>query len=197
MEDNDVAGSSNTTTVSEEERWTEEELAVWYKELDWLRTAYKHKTIIAKVVALLSAMGSAYIVYKFVVDVKDAADRRKKIHRTFDRLLLGLCVSDFIASIAIFFGSWCVPANPPTEYQNYVYGWSAAWYESVGATLGGRSLGRGRIRPILGRDISPGGRNYRNVHRTGVFMACRIVPQRAVHGLYFPFLLISGQVPIP
>ena len=61
-----------------------------------------------KFLGLLSAMGSAYIIYQMVIDVRSAEHRRKKFDRTFDRLLLGLCVSDFVASVALFFGSWYV-----------------------------------------------------------------------------------------
>merc|ERR1719158_2518096 len=82
------------------------------------RTAATNQIIVAKTVGLLSAMGSAYILYKFIFDVKGAADRRKKLNRSFDRLLLGLCVSDFFSSIAIFLGSWSVPANPPIGYED-------------------------------------------------------------------------------
>ena len=80
------------------------------EQLDWgprpSAETFVHQIIIQKVIGLLSAMGSTYIVYKLVFDVKDAADRQKKLKRTFDRLLLGLCVSDIIWSMAIFFGSW-------------------------------------------------------------------------------------------
>ena len=68
--------------------------------------AFMQRIIIAKIVGLLSAMGSGYIVYSMLIDVKDAADRQKKLHRTFDRLLLCLCVSNFVSSLAYFCGSW-------------------------------------------------------------------------------------------
>ena len=67
---------------------------------------FVHQIIIQKVVGLLSAIGSAYIMYSLVIDVKDAAHRRKKLHRTFERLLLLLCVADLISSIAFFLASW-------------------------------------------------------------------------------------------
>ena len=73
-----------------------------------LKTEIGKQTIIQKVVALLSAAGSAYIVYKLVFDVRDATDRKKKLNRTFDRLMLCLCVSDVVSSISIFLGSWYV-----------------------------------------------------------------------------------------
>merc|ERR1719262_532716 len=57
-------------------------------------------------------MGSAYIIYSMVFDVRDSAHRRKKLHRSFDRLLLGLCVSDLIGSLSLFLSSWLIPANP-------------------------------------------------------------------------------------
>ena len=95
--------TGNATTVpsafEEEQVWSEEELA-------WQKAAFTNQTIIMKVVSFLSAMGSAFIIYKLTIDVRDAADRRKKLYRTFDRLFLGLCISDFISSIAFFLGSW-------------------------------------------------------------------------------------------
>ena len=101
MEDNAATGSNTTTapSVFEEDVLTEEEL-------DWWKAMFVHRIIIVKVVGLLSAMGSAYIIYKLAIDAKDAADRRKKLNRSFDRLLLGLCISDFISSLSFFFASW-------------------------------------------------------------------------------------------
>jgi len=84
----------------QEEEWMEEPMTTASSSLYW------NQLIIAKVVSLLSAMGSAYIFYSMIFDVKDADHRRKKLHRTFDRLLLCLCVGDFVASTSIFLGSW-------------------------------------------------------------------------------------------
>ena len=86
----------------QEEGWMEEEEMTTGQE----SSLYWNLLIIAKVVSLLSAMGSAYIIYSMIFDVKDADHRRKKLHRTFDRMLLCLCVVDFIASMSIFLGSW-------------------------------------------------------------------------------------------
>ena len=75
---------------------------------DFFERSFLQQIIVTKVVGLLSAMGSAYIIYNMVINVKDAADRKKKLDRTFQRLLLGLCISDFIASVSYFLGSWYV-----------------------------------------------------------------------------------------
>ena len=56
--------------------------------------------IVTKVIGLLSAMGSSYIIYNMIME------RETKLKRTFDRLLLSLCVADFISSVSIFLGSW-------------------------------------------------------------------------------------------
>ena len=93
MEDNDATGSNTTTAPS----------VLTEEELDWWKAMFVHRIIIVKVVGLLSAMGSGYIIYKLVFD---PADRRKKLNRSFDRLLLGLCISDFISSLSYFFASW-------------------------------------------------------------------------------------------
>ena len=63
---------------------------------------YKNQTIITKVVALLSATGSAYISISMIAK----ACRQKKMERTFDRLLLCVCASDIISSVSFFLGSW-------------------------------------------------------------------------------------------
>ena len=91
MEDNDVA--SNTSAVPASELLTHS--------LSVQANVFDNQTIITKVVSLLSAMGSAYIFTSMVV-----GGRKKKIERTFDRLLMCLCVSDFISSLSLFLGSW-------------------------------------------------------------------------------------------
>ena len=63
---------------------------------------YLNQIIIATVVGLLSAIGSAYIIFSLV------RYRRNELGRTFNRLLLCLCVSDFISSVAFVLGSWYV-----------------------------------------------------------------------------------------
>ena len=63
---------------------------------------FMQRNIITKVVSLLSAMGSMYIIYSIVGE----AIRRKKLDRTFDRMLLSLCIVDCMSSISIFLGSW-------------------------------------------------------------------------------------------
>ena len=64
---------------------------------------YENQIIITKVVSFLSAVGSAYIFISMVID---AHRRKKQAERTFDRLLLCLCVSDFVSSTSLFLGSW-------------------------------------------------------------------------------------------
>ena len=78
----------------------------YYFPPDFFEPIFLHQIIITKVLAFLSAMGSAYIIYSLAIYAKDAEHRRKKLHRTFDRLLLCLSVSDLIASISLFMGSW-------------------------------------------------------------------------------------------
>jgi len=93
---------------------------------------YRNVAIITKIVGLLSAMGSSYIIYSLVFDVKSADHRRQKLNRTFDRLLLGLCVADCISSIAFFLGSWMIPAEPPTGYEDI---WNVM-YPHASGTIG-------------------------------------------------------------
>jgi len=106
MKENDVTNSTRNITTSnanlggaEDGDWAEEDLAYW-------KAQHVIEAIILKVVSILSAIGSSYIIYKLVFDVKSAADRQKKLFRSFDRMLLCLCVADLISSIAFFLGSW-------------------------------------------------------------------------------------------
>ena len=58
--------------------------------------------IVTKMIALSSAIGSGYIIWSMILD------RQTKLKRTFDRMLLGLCVADFVSSVSFFLGSWYV-----------------------------------------------------------------------------------------
>ena len=95
MDENDVY--SNTTAVTAAAAAEPTGSDPYYVPED---PYYRDHTIIVKVFGCLSAMGSAYVVCSMV------AHRRKKLDRTFDRLLLGLCVSDFVSSASYFLGSW-------------------------------------------------------------------------------------------
>jgi len=89
-------------------------------------TVWVLQIVIAKVVGLLSAIGSAYIIYDMIINVKDSRDRKKNLHRSFDRLLLCLCVSDCISSIMFFLASWSIPANAPVGLED-VWGGPGIW----------------------------------------------------------------------
>lgn len=69
--------------------------------------------IVLQVVGFFSAIGSGYIVIGMVFRVDDAQERKRNLHRTFDRLLLCLCLADFVASVCFFLGPWLLPADPP------------------------------------------------------------------------------------
>ena len=99
MESNGTSSNTTITTIAPTELYMEEELAR-------VKAALANQTIITKVGGLLSAIGSAYIIYSMVFHVRDSAHRQKKLHRTFDRLLLGISVADFVSSIAYFVASW-------------------------------------------------------------------------------------------
>lgn len=108
MESNDSDGEGmNTTTTDSPPAVLGEEKLVWpYAYARPSSSTFVNQIIITKTISLLSMIGSGYIIYKLVFDVKDAADRRKKINRTFDRMLLCLSVSDSLTSMALFLGSW-------------------------------------------------------------------------------------------
>lgn len=111
--DNSDGAVSNTTTTDAH--------ADWLSSSSSWSSVYANQIIILKVGSLLSAIGSAWIVYSMVAGAKDAADRKKKLDRTFDRLLLCLCAADLVSSMSFFLGSWSVPANPPSEYPVHTY----------------------------------------------------------------------------
>ena len=112
MAESDAASNTTADAAATEPSWAPTSFATntsyFVSDVDFPDATFVHQIIIAKIVGLLSAMGSAYIIYSMVINVKDAEERKKKLHRTFDRLLLGLCVSDIISSISIFLGSWYV-----------------------------------------------------------------------------------------
>ena len=99
MEENDV-GSNTTVAVAEPTH-----SATIVDPSTYLLTDnhYENQIIVNQVVSMLSAMGSAYIFLSMVVT---AHRQKKRIERTFDKLLLCLCVSDFISSVSLFFGAW-------------------------------------------------------------------------------------------
>lgn len=89
------------------------------------------RIVITKVVSLLSAMGSAYIIYSML------ANKHTKLKRTYDRMLLCLCVADLISSLSLFFGSWAVPKNPPPGFEE-VYGGPGYWDEMHPTAVGNK-----------------------------------------------------------
>ena len=100
MDENDGVNNSTAATAAA--------VAAAAAAIDYesIRAMFRNQVIITKVVSFLSIMGSAYIIFSMVVNVKDAAHRRKKLDRTFDRLLLCLCAADFVSSTSFFLGSW-------------------------------------------------------------------------------------------
>ena len=105
MEDDSFASNATDTDMGE---WTQppddlssaemHPFVAWIFGMMETSNLFMNQVIIVKVVAFFSAMGSLYIMYSMV--------RRKNLDRTFDRLLLGLSVSDFVSSLAYFVGSW-------------------------------------------------------------------------------------------
>ena len=69
----------------------------------------KWLAITPKPFALLSMLGSVYII-KYVLK---STNRRSTVYH---RILLGLSVSDFLNSSAIFVGSWTIPKGTPGVY---------------------------------------------------------------------------------
>ena len=91
------AAINATDAADEEPTWPS---ATFMTELRDFQDSFLSRMIMTKTVGLLSAAGSAYIICSMV--------RKKKMDRTFDRMLLSLCISDFISSMSFFLGSWYV-----------------------------------------------------------------------------------------
>lgn len=87
------------------------------------------RIVITKVVSVLSGIGSAYIIYNMI--------RERKLKRTFERLLLCLCIANLISSISFFLGSWAVPKDPPVGFED-VYGGPGYWNEVHPTAVGNR-----------------------------------------------------------
>ena len=65
--------------------------------------------IIFNIDGLASLLGSLYIIHSLA---GSAAERRKNLRgngKTFNRLLLALSISDMIASLMYFIGTWAIP----------------------------------------------------------------------------------------
>ena len=98
-----AASAADSTTYSPSGDEGEFDYVEWI--MDMIHTGvFENQIIITKVISMLSAMGSAYIFVNMIMDARRSSSN--KLERTFDRLLLGLCVSDCISSISLFLGSW-------------------------------------------------------------------------------------------
>ena len=70
---------------------------------------------IPHITGALSVIGSAYIIFDVIFKKRLAADPKR---RTYHRLILGLSITDLIASIAMFFSTWPIPQDSPSgEYS--------------------------------------------------------------------------------
>merc|ERR1719486_1807948 len=125
--------NSGKMTVDDNDVASGEELANRFLAGSGVSNVYRNQIIVTIVVSLLSAMGSAYIFVSMVIDAR----RRRKPQRTFDRLLMCLCVADFVSSLSYFLGSWAIPVNPPAGYEE-VLGkpgyWNVIFPQAAGNT---------------------------------------------------------------
>ena len=101
MEGDDIE-NSNTTALAATE--TEPPYALMMLDSG----VYTNQIIVTKTVSMLSAIGSAYIFFSMIIKARRRRrnNNNKLDLRTFDRLLLGLCVSDFVSSMSLFVASW-------------------------------------------------------------------------------------------
>ena len=101
MEGDDIE-NSNTTALAAAE--TEPPYALMMLDSG----VYTNQIIVTKTVSMLSAIGSAYIFFSMIIKARRRRrnNNNKLDLRTFDRLLLGLCVSDFVSSTSLFVASW-------------------------------------------------------------------------------------------
>ena len=105
MADNNATGNVTVTAAAAESTWSPANTslaAATGSAVGDNDELFVEQIIVAKVAGLLSAMGSAYIIHSMVFKEQ----KKLKKRRTFDRLLLCLCVSDFIASMSYFLASW-------------------------------------------------------------------------------------------
>ena len=109
MEDDYFASSSNATIDIDDDVQAEDPPFIAHI-LAMPSELFRNQIIIIKVVAFLSTFGSAYIIGSLVT--------KHKLHRIFDRLLLALSVSDLVSSLSFFLGSWSIPSNPPTGFDD-------------------------------------------------------------------------------
>ena len=101
MDGDDIENSNTTATAAAE---TEPPYALMMLDSG----VYTNQIIVTKTVSMLSAIGSAYIFFSMIIKARRRRrnNNNKLDLRTFDRLLLGLCVSDFVSSMSLFVASW-------------------------------------------------------------------------------------------
>lgn len=64
----------------------------------------------------LSIVGSFYVLLS-LIGTKER--RQEKLPSLFNRILLGLCVTDLLGSFALLFGQWAMPSLPPGDFDAY------------------------------------------------------------------------------
>lgn len=75
------------------------------------------QAIALKVAAFASMLGSGYIITKVYKKLKNEGH---KVSSIYQRILLGLSISDFIGSFAVFFATWAIPRD--SVYHEFTYG---------------------------------------------------------------------------
>jgi len=74
---------------------------------DWSYNQILSLTIVNKISAFLSLVGSGYIIFRNL----RLPQRDERLKLTYHRIMLGLSAHDSISSISIFFGSWAMPED--------------------------------------------------------------------------------------
>jgi hypothetical protein len=80
---------------------------------------------LTRVMSSLSLIGSLYVFFSLVGTKKR---RSKHMRSIFNRLLLGICISDIMSSIPMIVATWAVPASPPGDFEGY---YSQARWDSL------------------------------------------------------------------
>eukprot|EP00980_Cylindrotheca_fusiformis_P009394 scaffold2053_cov112-Cylindrotheca_fusiformis.AAC.9 len=86
---------------------------------------FKRWMVFLRVGSGLSLIGSTYVFLSLIGTRKR---RSESMGILFNRLLLGICISDAFSSIAMLLGSWPMQSSPPGDYEGSI---SQAWWDKT------------------------------------------------------------------
>lgn len=76
-------------------------------------------TIVFRVSASFSILGSSYIIWH---NLKSDSERRERLRNVYNRLLLVLSICELLVSSSFFISTWAIPKDDPQSFYVYNFG---------------------------------------------------------------------------